>query len=152
MSAYRDQFTRCPSCAGELVAARSTLVCPGCQGAWVGDRVLTEMIWEMHDGAETLPPAWSRREPGPARACPVCKTALDPVWLEGVPLDRCRAGHGVWLDADELAQTLHNASQRPPRSVGVKVDLRPIQAERESDRRDRLHGWLLETVNALDRR
>jgi Zn-finger nucleic acid-binding protein len=36
------------------------------------------------------------------RSCPSCNAALDVVNHEGVEVDRCPAGHGVWLDKGEL--------------------------------------------------
>jgi Zn-finger nucleic acid-binding protein len=38
------------------------------------------------------------------RACPVCSSALTIVLHEGVQLDRCPAGHGLWLDRGELRE------------------------------------------------
>lgn len=48
------------------------------------------------------------------RSCPSCGSALQPVHHEGVELDRCPAGHGIWLDAGELRAVV--MSEREDRS------------------------------------
>lgn len=48
------------------------------------------------------------------RTCPSCSEPLDVVSHEGVDIDRCPAGHGVWLDKGELrAVVLSEAEDRP---------------------------------------
>lgn len=41
-----------------------------------------------------------------ALACPACAAALEPATFAGQPIDRCPAGHGVWLDDGELTAAL----------------------------------------------
>lgn len=41
-----------------------------------------------------------------ALACPGCGAALVPAMFVGQKVDRCPAGHGVWLDDGELAASL----------------------------------------------
>ncbi len=48
------------------------------------------------------------------RTCPSCSTPLDVVTHEGVELDRCPQGHGIWLDRGELrAVVLSEIEDRP---------------------------------------
>jgi Zn-finger nucleic acid-binding protein len=48
------------------------------------------------------------------RSCPSCSEPLDVVNHEGVEVDRCPAGHGIWLDRGELrAVVLSEAADRP---------------------------------------
>ncbi|MCW2920983.1 MAG: hypothetical protein JWL76_857 [Thermoleophilia bacterium] len=48
------------------------------------------------------------------RTCPSCSATLDVVNHEGVELDRCPAGHGIWLDKGELrAVVLSEVADRP---------------------------------------
>lgn len=151
MSAYRDQFPPCPSCKTELVSAGAGRACPACSGVWIAESVLTEMVWVMHSGAETLPLVWIAREPTERRACPDCGELMACKIVEEVPVERCERGHGVWLDASELERTLHNSSRRPPRSDGIEVDLSPIDAGSESSRRRQLRGWHAATLKELER-
>ena len=41
-----------------------------------------------------------------ALRCPGCAAALTPETFATQPIDRCPAGHGVWLDDGELASAL----------------------------------------------
>ena len=49
-----------------------------------------------------------------ARTCPSCNATLEVVSHEGVDVDRCPEGHGVWLDKGELrAVVLNEELDRP---------------------------------------
>ncbi len=57
------------------------------------------------------------------RTCPSCGSALDTVPHEGVDLDRCPAGHGVWLDRGELrAVVLSEQADRPATEEHAAMD------------------------------
>jgi Zn-finger nucleic acid-binding protein len=57
------------------------------------------------------------------RTCPTCNEPLDVVAHEGVDLDRCPAGHGVWLDKGELrAVVLSEVADRPQEEELVALD------------------------------
>lgn len=154
---FRDSFPACPICSVELADTTSYRGCPRCHGVFIDEDVLTGMIWEMHRGAETEPLAWSGAE-GPVRMCPDCARPMQSQILEQIPVERCLE-HGVWLDNRELPQVLLNASARPPRSVGIEVDLRPIprtgrhsEAFHEAERAARLSRWIVENVPAVTAR
>ncbi len=49
-----------------------------------------------------------------SRTCPSCRADLETTVHEGVDLDRCPAGHGLWLDKGELrAVVMSEAADRP---------------------------------------
>lgn len=53
------------------------------------------------------------REPHEAALkCPGCGAALEPKTFAGQPVDRCPAGHGVWLDDGELSASLRDVGER----------------------------------------
>ena len=65
--------------------------------------------------------------------CPVCKLDLIIVEVDGVELDTCLEGHGIWFDADEIRQlflaadtpeSLHGLEDRltapPPGDLGPR--------------------------------
>jgi Zn-finger nucleic acid-binding protein len=110
MAGYRDAFLHCPRCGAALEQAGSAWGCRACRGIWLAEPVLDEMMRTMH--AQPIPPRFEPAAPhgGPALACPACPAALTAVWLEGVPVDRCPAHHGVWFDAHELQAALHAAA------------------------------------------
>lgn len=48
------------------------------------------------------------------RSCPACDATLQQVHHEGVELDRCPEGHGLWLDRGELRRVvLSELADRP---------------------------------------
>ncbi|MCE9572892.1 MAG: zf-TFIIB domain-containing protein [Deltaproteobacteria bacterium] len=113
---YRDEFEHCPACATELVTAGDRRACHGCGGIWMREATLTELVHDMQNGAESSGLRFAPRRGGDPRVCPVCHQPMDRVAVEGVAVERCGRGDGVWLDAGELATALYNASQRPPRA------------------------------------
>lgn len=112
MAAYRERSVSCPHCGDELTPAGARLGCASCKGMWIEERVLDEMVREMHDGAGAL--RLTARERDREVSCPVCRTTLDNVLLEGVPVERCPARHGVWFDADELQVALRAVAAGEP--------------------------------------
>jgi Zn-finger nucleic acid-binding protein len=54
------------------------------------------------------------------RHCPVCAGALEPFHHEGVELDRCPTGHGLWFDRGELAMVVH--SEQAPRTAEERAE------------------------------
>jgi len=80
---------RCPRC---IAALFDTGLCSSCRGAWVDARWVKEHVW----------PKMAERD-GETLRCPVCRQDTRPVALEGVAVDCCGAGDGVWFDGGELA-------------------------------------------------
>lgn len=48
------------------------------------------------------------------RSCPSCSAPLAAVVHEGVQLDRCPEGHGIWLDKGELLAVVLNETEDRP--------------------------------------
>jgi len=46
-----------------------------------------------------------------ALTCPGCHVELTPETFADQPIDRCPAGHGVWLDDGELASALRTVGE-----------------------------------------
>ncbi|HEY4179969.1 MAG TPA: zf-TFIIB domain-containing protein [Kofleriaceae bacterium] len=101
----------CPRCGTELTQAGAARACSTCSGLWLGVGDLDEMATQMQNPPQqvNLKLLVVDRQP---LACPSCSTPMQTVELFGVPIDICRKKHGVWFDANELAQVLL-------RSVGV---------------------------------
>jgi len=52
--------------------------------------------------------------------CAYCDAAMEPVFLGGAPIDRCRDDGVLWFDAGELEAVLaRTAAQRDERSTSV---------------------------------
>lgn len=98
MSGYR-----CPRCRKDLQEASSGARCDVCGGVWISESVLAEL---------THAPAFTPRADSEQLPCPACGAELAAVQLEGMPVDRCTAQHGVWFDVTELEKALQGAAER----------------------------------------
>lgn len=107
---------KCPACQHSLVVVEHAQIeldlCLGhCQGLWCDH---DELIWISPEGAslfEHLPLASGEH---PLRHCPRCQRAMTVCQSDGVVLDRCPAGHGIWFDAGEIDRLL---AQQPDQAV-----------------------------------
>ncbi len=97
----------CPRCGGELAPLGAGRVCRSCRGAWISEDRLAEMVRTMKDElfADDVELPTRAPDEAPLR-CPACGGALEPRTFAGQAVDRCAAGHGVWLDGGELAASL----------------------------------------------
>ena len=113
MTEYRDSFQHCPRCAVDLEQAGSARGCRQCQGVWIEEPILDEMVRRMR--ALTLaPPAFVARDAPRDLPCPQCTQPLAPVTLEDVAIDRCERAHGVWFDREELQAVLYRVGRAAP--------------------------------------
>jgi Zn-finger nucleic acid-binding protein len=106
--------------------------CPQCRGMWVTEEALAERLRLVADDPRD---AELRFEQAPAqiypRRCAVCGAPLDHVGLQGVLVDRCAHGHGLWFDPGELERAMLSASgeiapePRYDTTPGPRLDLRP---------------------------
>ena len=95
---------RCPGCnAADLAEAGYTQRCPACDGAWLHEEVVVGILQQHTNRLVDLP--WEPRDQDRERACAVCAKPMQAVKLGTVALDRCPE-HGVWFDAQELAELL----------------------------------------------
>ncbi len=61
--------------------------------------------------------------PATTRTCPSCSATLDAVVHEGVELDRCPDGHGLWLDRGELREVvMSEVADRPEAEEHAALD------------------------------
>lgn len=76
------------------------------------------------------------------RSCPACTDALEAFVHEGVELDRCPSGHGLWLDRGELPKVVrseHSGRDEGERRTAVETAARDagraVVAEASTPRR-----------------
>jgi Zn-finger nucleic acid-binding protein len=119
---FRDRPPCCPRCEAPLVRdeGRDRWRCSSCRGELVS---VGEVAAELLAVDPALAAAGAVRDVatmGRGRAailpCAVCGADMEPGFLGGVEIDRCRA-HGVfWFDRDELEAVLAKAeAQREER-------------------------------------
>lgn len=123
---------RCPGCRAELVVVEREGTeldwCPFCRGFWFDAEELEALAETL--GVEFVP-LQGRERPG-QRACPRCDAAMKVLKLEGEPqleVDLCPRGHGLWLDAGELASLSGFSDSRTPNELvmffGEKLRRKP---------------------------
>jgi Zn-finger nucleic acid-binding protein len=89
--------------------------CPRCKGSWIPTEVLHEHVSTMQTRIDPKL-VWKRSSQRVGLPCAACHHTMETLLLFEVPVDRCHS-HGVWFDADELAEVLRRASTH------VDVDL-----------------------------
>ncbi len=105
----------CPKCDVPLFLVHfkniEVDVCPTCRGIWLDAGELEELLRQTGAGADD-PLLQFQKQPGVAapkagHLCPRCDERLREIRAgDSLTLDRCPRGHGLWFDADELAQLL----------------------------------------------
>lgn len=105
----------CPDCNEPLIVVELEGIeidrCVVCHGTWL-DAGELEQIVELagiEPGNITLAMTAARRGKRGRRRCPRCNRKMDVISLgenTGIEVDHCPLGHGLWLDAGELRQTV----------------------------------------------
>ncbi len=111
VSALRGNRLTCPNCSGQPLSFQGDRwACASCQGSFVENTALIEMVTAMTGSPWELPAPSG--EPG-ARKCPACGGVMVAETVEHVDLDRCPR-HGLWFDAEELQTVLEHAGLHKP--------------------------------------
>ncbi len=112
---------RCPVCREPLLTCEYEDIeadfCPACAGVWLDADELALLM-----GRESTKAFVSRGESRARetkRPCPRCRTRMDKRVAEGVLVDTCPRGHGVWLDRGEL-EALRDGEQADDRAQHVR--------------------------------
>ncbi len=101
----------CPQCKEPLIVVEFQGVeldfCLACRGTWfdAGELELVSELAGVAPGRLERALHTTAAEKRDQRRCPRCRRKMD-VFHVGEPpveVDRCRRGHGIWLDAGELA-------------------------------------------------
>jgi len=160
VSIHASHCPRCGAAIQRVEAARSALVCPGCQaalaatavggvsldqchacgGVWVGQQNFEQIAADRAERGEVLgalpgegPRVAVRLEAVRYRPCPQCGRLMNRTnygRISGVVLDVCK-DHGLWFDRDELRQVLQFIE-----GGGLeKSHVRQVQEEEEERRR-----------------
>ena len=116
MSAYRDRPVQCPRCKRDLIRAEAKDVwkCDPCGGLLVGTGELIDLLARaapalVPDGGAKQISTLGRRTTQPTLDCAICAAPMEPVFLGGVEVDRCRHDEMFWLDRSELMIVIDRA-------------------------------------------
>jgi Zn-finger nucleic acid-binding protein len=130
---FRDRPPSCPRCRVELgrPAEDERFHCPRCAGIMLAaGELVAELLAvdpKLRDGIQIRDIRTLGRRSNERLPCAFCEAAMEPVYLGGAPIDRCRDDGVLWFDAGELEAVLaRTAAQRDDRAVGGLRRLRRL--------------------------
>jgi len=80
--------------------------CTLCGGIWLDSGELALLLGDRASGERLVSSFTPAQGEGRKLRCPVCGKRMQPVLADGVVIDRCPRGHGLWFDRDELASII----------------------------------------------
>lgn len=113
--ADKVQRSSCLECGTALTSRGQHLqVCTECQGLWVTPKAFDALVDAPHKALGDLlgvsAESTNTHQPSrQGRSCPTCGQTMNNYQFQGLWLDACHHGHGVWLDPGEL-ELLRKAS------------------------------------------
>ena len=112
----------CPKCDVGLFILNFKAIeidfCERCRGVWLDAGELEQLTGGQLPDFKHQPGVVP---PGKKHLCPRCDAPLEEIHVrDGLALDRCPHGHGLWFDADELQQLLKMS--RPEGGAGHVID------------------------------
>ena len=123
----------CPACKEPMIVMELDQVeidyCLGCRGIWLDGDELEILLDGAQRKAEFLDSFQTdKHTKEPRRKCPICMKKMRKVLVaEGkrkVLIDRCRKGHGLWLDKGELEEIISiQASGETPEILDLLKDM-----------------------------
>jgi uncharacterized protein len=99
----------CPRCKKPLVILEFEKVeidyCLSCEGVWLDSGELELLLGTS--GEKKILLSTDAKSDEPPLKCPKCRKKMEKVGsIDGVLLDRCKYGHGLWFDSGELEAIL----------------------------------------------
>lgn len=93
--------------------------CPGCRGSWLDAGELEELAERAGLARGPLGEALlhAKGDRHGSRRCVRCSSVLRVVAVEGVELDRCPHGCGLWFDAGEMTKVVSTFHAGEPGEV-----------------------------------
>ncbi len=120
-------MTACPVCRVGLVVFEMDGVeidrCNRCHGTWL-DAGELEVLAALAGGDAGALDRTFHDAPDAGRSahpCPRCRRRMRRATVGGVEIDRCRRGHGAWLDAGETERLVRGGD--PPAVAGFLGEL-----------------------------
>ncbi len=119
-TARRVSEPACPACRTALLVLELDGVevdhCSRCGGSWLDAGELEALAEGAGVGTRRIREALSARTRGRRgpRRCPRCRRRLEPLPVgleEGLVVDRCRLGHGLWFDRGEIGSLVRGLGE-----------------------------------------
>ena len=118
----------CPACREEMIVVEYNKieldVCVQCNGVWFDAEELSLLLETLDLRVDELGHTPPEKTAERARKCPCCRKRMDKVMIgpgQGVMIDRCTRGHGLWFDGGEL-DGIVNALQTPDGTGGTNTE------------------------------
>ena len=99
----------CPACREEMIVLEYKKIeldiCAQCDGVWFDAEELGLLLETLHLNVDELGRAPAKKTTEVARKCPDCRKKMKKIVIgpgDGVMIDRCTKGHGLWFDGGEL--------------------------------------------------
>ncbi len=99
----------CPACREEMIVVEYQKIeldiCASCGGVWFDKEELGLLLGTLQLEADELGRALTKKTEEKTRKCPYCRGRMAKVLVgpgEGVMIDRCKKGHGLWFDGGEV--------------------------------------------------
>ena len=130
----------CPVCKVDTIIVELDLVevdyCRKCKGIWLDSgelEILLEMAGAKPGALHKAVRSGGRKAPGQKRRCPLCRSKMLQVEIEGPPrvvVDRCPRAHGLWLDDRELGCLIEGAGGSPESEAVARLCSRMLRSDR----------------------
>lgn len=103
----------CPICKTAMIVLELNQIevdnCPTCGGVWLDPHEM-DLLLEGSAGRDEIRAhlKWGEPSDEKARRCPLCRRKMEKSRVRrkasdaGIQIDRCKRGHGTWLDGGEL--------------------------------------------------
>jgi len=99
----------CPACRDEMIVVEYKKIeldiCVACRGVWFDADELGLLLGSLDMAAADVGRPLTEPSSEQARKCPYCRSRMEKVLMgpdEGVVVDKCKKGHGLWFDGGEL--------------------------------------------------
>ena len=99
----------CPACRQEMIVLEYKKIeldiCAQCDGVWFDAEELSLLLETLQLSVDELGRALAKKTAEAVRKCPCCRKRMEKIMIgpgQGVMIDRCAKGHGLWFDGGEL--------------------------------------------------